>query len=233
MRPYLGSRELIHGESRWCLWLADADPNDITKSPVLRERVEAVRQFRLAAKAESTNAFSTIPHLFTQRAPQRTQFVCIPGVSSEHRPYLPCMLVDPDVIASHANYQVQDPDGLQFAVLSSSALLAWQKAIGGRLKSDLRFAVRSVWNNFPLPKLTDAQRTRMIDAGQNVLEVRAQRPDWTLAQHYNPKAMRPELLSAHAALDRAVDAALGAKQKLSTEEDRVMLLFNLYAAAVS
>lgn len=232
VRRYLGSRELIHGESRWCLWLADADPNDIATSPVLRERVDAVRRFRLAAKAESTNAFASIPHLFTQRAPQATSFVCIPRVSSEHRPYLPVLLVDPEVIASDANYQVQDPDGLQFAILSSSALLAWQKAIGGRLKSDLRFAVRTVWNNFPLPKLTDAQRARIIEAGQRVLEVRAERPEWTLAQHYNRNAMRPELLQAHAALDRAVDAALGAKRKLHTEEERTAVLFNLYAASL-
>lgn len=140
VRPYIGSQELLHNGQRWCLWLEDAAPADLTASSFLREHVQAVREFRLSAKAESTNAFATIPHLFTQRAAQTAPFVCIPGVSSEKRYFLPVALLPADAIASHLNYQVQDRDGFQFAILSSSMLMTWQKAIGGR--TQVRPAVR-------------------------------------------------------------------------------------------
>ena len=231
LRPYIGSRELIHGEQRWCLWLEDTPREDLSRSALLRERVAAVRDFRLDAKAPSTNDFATIPHLFTQRAAQGTPFVCIPRVSSENRPYLPCDHLSPDVIASDANYQVQDPDGLQFAILSSAMLLTWQKTIGGRLKSDIRFAVRTVWNNFPLPRLSSEQREGLIDAGNAVLAARAQHPERSLAQHYNANGMAAELTAAHHELDRQVDALFGAGTT-PTEGERQQALFDTYLTLV-
>ena len=231
LRPYIGSRELLHGESRWCLWLEDAAPRDLSRSRVLRERVEAVRTFRLGAKAPSTNDFASIPHLFTQRAAQRTAFVCIPGVSSEARPYLPCSRLGPEAIASHLNYQVQDPDGLQFAILSSAMLLIWQKTIGGRLESRIRFAVRTVWNNFPLPQLTREQHEGLVSAGKTVLAARNQNPDRSLAQHYSANGMEQELAAAHLELDRQVDALFGVGTN-PTEGERQQALFEAYLSLV-
>ena len=227
LRPYIGSRELLHGEERWCLWLEGMDPQDRTRSPLLADRIAKVRAFRSGAKAESTNAFATIPHLFTQRAAQDTPFVCIPGVSSEARGYLPCARLSPEAIASHANYQVQDPDGLQFAILSSSMLITWLKTIGGRLKSDLRFAVRTVWNNFPLPPISHDLRTEIILAGQDVQQARGLQPAASLAQLYNPQGMSRELLDAHHRLDAAVDSAFGGSA-FGTEEQRQAVLFAQY-----
>ena len=231
LRPYIGSRELLHGGSRWCLWLEDAAPQDLSRSPVLREQVEAVRAFRLGAKAPSTNDFASIPHLFTQRAAQRTTFVCIPRVSSENRPYLPCAYLDPDVIASDANYQVQDPDGLQFAILSSAMLLTWQKTIGGRLESRIRFAVRTVWNNFPLPQLTREQHEGLVTAGKTVLAARNQNPARSLAQHYSATGLEQELAAAHLELDRQVDALFGVGTN-PAEGERQQSLFEAYLSLV-
>ncbi|MFK5645121.1 class I SAM-dependent DNA methyltransferase [Ornithinimicrobium sp. LYQ121] len=231
LRPYIGSRELLHGEKRWCLWLEDATPLDLSRSLALRERVAAVRAFRLDAKAPSTNDFASIPHLFTQRAAQRTTFVCIPGVSSESRPYLPCARVGQEVIASHLNYQVQDRDGLQFAILSSAMLLTWQKTIGGRLESRIRFAVRTVWNNFPLPLLSGRQRADLIAAGQTVLDARAQHPHLSLAQHYAASGMDPDLQAAHLDLDRKVGALFGVCAG-AAEGDRQQALFDAYLELV-
>lgn len=228
LRPYIGSRELLHAEERWCLWLENATSRDLT-TPALRERVDAVRAFRLSAKAPSTNEFASIPHLFTQRAAQQTPFVCIPGVSSETRPYLPCARVGPEAIASHLNYQVQDPDGLQFAILSSAMLLAWQKTIGGRLESRLRFAVRTVWNNFPLPSLNAKQRNEIADAGASVIEARALYPALSLAQLYDANRMPKELTAAHETLDEVVDTLFGLRSQDRNFKGRQRVLFESYA----
>jgi len=62
------------------------------------------------------------------------------------------------VIAGNKIYKCEDPDGYAFAVASSSMFIAWQKGIGGRLKSDPNFSNTLVWNNLPLPPVDDAQR---------------------------------------------------------------------------
>ncbi|WP_367379159.1 type IIL restriction-modification enzyme MmeI [Kocuria marina] len=45
--------------------------------------------------------------------------------------------------------------------------------------------------------------------------------------------MDPALLKAHGALDRAVDTALGAAKKLTTEEQRLEVLFRNYQTLTS
>ena len=58
---------------------------------------------------------------------------------------------------------------------------------------------------------------------------RALHPERSLAEHYNPLAMTPELVKAHDALDREVDKAMGAARKLTSERQRQELLFANYA----
>ena len=134
----------------------------------------------------------------------------------------------PEVICGDANVLVEDPTGLQFGLLTSSMFLTWQQTVGGRLKSDLRFSNTLTWNTFPVPALNEQTRQRIIDAGQNVLDARALHPERSLAEHYNPLAMAPELVKAHDVLDREVDKAFGAARKLTTERQRQELLFASY-----
>jgi len=229
VRPFRGSRELMHGLERWCLWLDGANPGDIAKSPILRQRLQAVAEFRAASKAASTRKMADTPYLFGQRSQPQTDYLCLPKVVSERRKYFTVQRYSADVIASDLVFHAQDPNGLQFALASSSMFITWQKTVGGRLKSDLRFANTLTWNTFPVPELDEKTRERIIKAGQKVLDARALHPDRSLAEHYNPLAMAPELLKAHDALDREVDKAMGAARKLTTERQRQELLFANYA----
>ena len=106
--------------------------------------------------------------------------------------------------------------------------MSWQKLVGGRLKSDLNFSNKIVWNTLPLPAVSDKQRAAIIAAGQGVLEARAEQPGGSLADMYNPLVMSPSLLKAHRALDRVVDRAFGARKALETNEQRLALLFKRY-----
>src|SRR5699024_3394384 len=139
VRRFIGSRELLQKKKRWCLWLEDLKPADISKSPVLKKRLEAVQEFRSASTAASTRQMAETPHLFGQRSQPETDYVCVPAHVSETRRYFVVAHFSSEVISSNANFTIEDPDGLQFALLSSSLFIAWQKAIGGRIKSDLRF----------------------------------------------------------------------------------------------
>ena len=100
---YVGAKELLRGADRWCLWLDGMDPADLSRSPLLKQRVEAVRDFRARSKAESTREFAQFPHLFRQRAKQDVDYLCIPRHVSETRRYFTVARFAPDVIAGDAN----------------------------------------------------------------------------------------------------------------------------------
>ncbi len=231
LRPFRMGRELVRGLDRWCLWMADDDfdPTDITKSPVLRRRIEATRSMRLKSKKEATQESAVTPYLFQENRQPSSAYVGIPRVVSETRKYYTAAHLTPDVIAGDKVYTAVDPAGLLFGLISSSMFITWQRAVGGRLESRLSFANTLTWNTFPVPELDDATRQRIIAAGQKVLAARDLHPERSLAEHYNPLAMDPALIKAHDALDKEVDKAMGALRKLTTERQRQELLFENYA----
>lgn len=235
LRPFRGARELLHGEERWCLWIEPStmDPRDLQASPILRERLEAVRKFRLESKKSATRELAEVPYLFAERRAESKPYLCIPSVVSETRRYFTAARYDSGVISSNSVFQTSDEDGLQFALISSSMFITWQKMVGGRLESRLRFANTLTWNTFPVPKLDEDTQKRIVKAGQKVLDARALHPERSLAQHYAPLAMAPELVKAHDALDKEVDKAFGADERLTSERQRQQLLFDSYSVLTS
>lgn len=229
LRPYVGSRELLNGRHRWCLWLLDVEPSDLARSAELSRRVGAVKEFRAKSKAATTRDYPH-HHLFRQIGlVTEERFIALPEVSSERRRYLPIGYLEAGAIISNKVYGAPDDGGLLFGLGSSSMFITWMKAIGGRMKSDLSLSSTITWNNFPVPDLDDNVRQRIVKAGHGVLNARALHPERSLVDHYNPLAMDPVLVRAHDALDREVDRAFGASRKLSNERQRLELLFDRYA----
>ena len=224
LHRYVGARELLHGADRWCLWLEDATSADIQRSGILRDRLDAVREFRLGSKKQVTKNLADSPHLFAERRRFTQPYLCIPSVVSETRKFFTAARLDAETISSNLVFNADDPDGYLFGMVSSSMFITWQKAIGGRLKSDLRFSNTIVWNNFPLPEVSEKLRAEIIAGGQAVLDARNLHPERCLADHYNPLAMSPQLLAAHRKLDKAVDRAFRQKPFNSNEERLETLL---------
>lgn len=236
LRPFRMGRELVRGLNRWCLWMADEDfdPADINRSPILKSRVTACKEWR-SAQTPTGDAYKLkdTPHLFRPNKKRPlSSYLGIPSVVSGTRSYFTAQHLPPEVIAGNKVFTAIDPDGLLFALISSSMFITWQKTFGGRLKSDLNFSNTIVWNTFPVPELDPALRKRIIDAGKGVLAARALHPKRSLADAYNPLAMDPELLKAHDKLDRVVDQAFGATRKLNSEAQRLELLFASYAKLI-
>ena len=229
IREFRGSEELVNGLPRWCLWLVGATESEIERSEILQTRVSAVREERLSSKRAATRRLAGSPHLFGERRQPETDYLCIPRVVSESRSYMTAARFPSDVVASDAVFTAEDPDGLLFAVVSSSMFMVWQRTVGGRLKSDLRFSSTIVWNNLPLPAQSKISRVAVIRAGQGILEARELEPAKSLAQHYDPAAMSSALAEAHHALDEVVDRAFGAKRTCKREEERQEVLFQRYA----
>ena len=64
-----------------------------------------------------------------------------------------------------------------FGVLESNVHMAWMRAVCGRLKSDYDYSAKIVHNNFPWRNPTDAQRAKIENTAQAILDARALYPD--------------------------------------------------------
>lgn len=236
LRPFRMGRELVRGLDRWCLWMAEGfDPADVNRSSILKTRIQACKEYREnAPTGGDAYKYKDTPHLMRPNKNRPTKpYVGIPRVVSENRKYYTVQHLSPEVIAGDKVYTATDPDGLLFALISSSMFISWQRTVGGRLKSDLNFAGTLTWNTFPVPNLDSTSKERIIAAGKKVLEARELHPERSLADHYNPLAMDPALLKAHDALDKEVDKAFGAPRKLTSERQRQELLFENYSKLAS
>ena len=233
LRPYLGAEGFIGGEIRYCLWLVDCPPASLRAMPHVRSRVDGVRKMRLESAKEATQNKAEIPMLFTEnRQPVDGFYLAIPRTSSENRRYIPIGFLSSEVIAANDLQIVPNASLFEFGILTSSAHIGWARVTSGRMKSDIRYSVKLTYNTFPWPEPTDKQRTTIETAAQAVLDARAHYPTSTLADLYDPLTMPPELVKAHHALDRAVDAAYG-KKGFASEAERVAFLFERYQQITS
>lgn len=227
IRLYLGAREFINRKNRWCLWLVDANPSEIKKCNLVMERIARVRNFRLNSKADATRNFAKTPSLFCQIAQPDTNYIAVPEVSSENREYIPIGFLDASIIASNKLFMLPNATLYHFGILTSKVHMAWMRVVCGRLEMRYSYSKDIVYNNFPWPYPTDAQKQTIEQTAQAILDARAKFPDANLADLYDKNTMPPELIKAHQANDKAVITAYGFKPNME-EAEIVAKLFEMY-----
>ena len=232
-KPWYGSEEFIHQKPRYCLWLGDCSPAELRQMPHCMKRIEAVRNMRLASSSAGTRKLADRPTRFHVENMPDTNFIIIPSVSSEKRRYIPMGFMSPDMLASNLVLIIPDATLYHFGILESNVHMAWMRAVCGRLKSDYRYSIDVVYNNFPWPAPTDAQKAKIEQTAQAILDARAKYPDSSLADLYDDLTMPIELRKAHQDNDRAVMQAYGFDVKTMTESQCVAELFKLYQEIVT
>lgn len=228
IRQYVGADEFINNKQRYCLWLVGASPNELRKCKEVMRRVESVREFRSASKAAATRKFAEIPTLFCQIAQPDSDYIIIPGVSSERRKYIPIGFMCKEIIASNLVQIIPNATLYHFGILTSNVHMAWMRAVCGRLEMRYRYSKDVVYNNFPWPTPTDEQKAKIEQTAQAILDARALYPDCSLADLYDEVTMPPELRKAHQANDKAVMLSYGFDIKTTTETTCVAELMKLY-----
>ena len=141
--------------------------------------------------------------------------------------------MSPNVIASNSTTIVPDATLYNFGVITSNIHMAWMKCVGGRLKSDYRYSSGVVYNTFPWPTTTEAQKVKIEETAQGILDARALYPDASLADLYDELTMPPELRKAHVRNDQAVAAAYGLNKnspEFKSESACVAMLMRMYQA---
>lgn len=228
VKTYMSGGDFINGDVRYCLWLVDADPAELRLLPKVQSRIEGVKQMRLASSAESTRKYSAYPSLFRQISQPITDYLAIPEVSSEKRNYIPIAFVSKDVICSNKIQFVPSAEVWHFGILTSTMHMAWMRLVCGRLESRYSYSNTLVYNNFPWPMdATQPQREKVEESALEVLQARAQFPNSSLADLYDPVTMPPRLAKAHQQLDRAVERCYR-REPFTNDRQRVEYLFALY-----
>ena len=160
-------------------------------------------------------------------------FIVVPEVSSERRRYVPMGFMDDSVLCSNKVRLMPNATLYHFGILPSNVHMAWMRAVCGRLKSDYDYSIKIVYNNFPWPTPRDAQRAKIEQTSQAILDARTLYPDASLADLYDETTMPPELRKAHQQNDKAVMMAYGFWGKLNSEPACVSELMKMYQQIVS
>ena len=195
--------------------------------PLVLQRVEACKIDRENAPDAGRRKLAERPTQFREINNPDT-FIVVPAVSSERRRYIPIGFLDKETIATNLVITIPDADLYHFGVLTSNVHMAWMRAVCGRLKSDYRYSKDVVYNNFPWPTPTDAQKEKIEQTAQAILDARALYPDSSLADLYDETTMPPELRKAHQMNDKAVMLAYGFSVKDMTESKCVAELMRMY-----
>ena len=228
IKRFLGAKEFLHGEERWCLWLYRVAPSKWRKFTCIVKRIQAVQDFRASSQKAATRKAASNPYQFQEiRQPEEGHYLLVPRHTSQNRTYIPFGYLTTDVICGDANSLIPNATLYHFGILTSSMHMAWMRTIAGRIKSDYRYSNKIVYNNYPWPETTEAQQAKIAELAQTVLDARALYPDSSLADLYDPLTMPPELLQAHRKLDAAVEKAYG--RKFTDNEERVAYLFEKYS----
>lgn len=234
MRPLLGASEYLHNKKRWCLWLKNVSPAEMKSCSIVMERVQKCKEAREKSIAAGIRKFAETPYLFAQiTQPDGVNYIIVPRVSSERRKYVPIGFMGAETIVSDAVQIIPGAELYHFGILISNIHMAWMRAVCGRLEMRYRYSKDVVYNNFPWPSPTDAQKAKIEQTAQAILDARALYPDSSLADLYDELTMPPELRKAHQNNDRAVMQAYGFDIKTMTESACVAELMKLYQQKVA
>ena len=228
IRPFTMGKEFLHNIPRYCLWLKDVSPSEYAKCKSIKSRIEQVKIKRSQSDRISTKKLAETPMLFGEIRQPDSDYIAVPKVSSERRKYIPIGYLSQNVIAGDKIFIIPNATLYHFGILTSNVHNAWMRTVAGRLKSDYSYSNTIVYNNFPWTEPTDQQRQKIESTAKAILDARANYPDASLADLYDPLLMPADLRKAHKANDRAVMEAYGMWGKVNTEAECVAWLFRMY-----
>ncbi|HPY76188.1 MAG TPA: hypothetical protein PLB63_12395, partial [Planctomycetota bacterium] len=129
IRKLIGGEEFINNKVRYVLWLVDATPQEIKSMPLVQERIEKVRNFRLKSPKKATYEKALIPYLFDEIHQPTTTYLAIPRMSSERRPYMTIGFLSGTIIVNHSLHYIPDCPLYIFAILNSQVHNAWMRVV--------------------------------------------------------------------------------------------------------
>ena len=224
-------KSYIRGNQRYCIWVTEEQRDLALSVSAIRDRMNRVSEFRIQSTKELTRRGANTPYEFQQVRQTGTETVIIvPKVSSEAREYLPIGLLRSGSILSDLAFALYDAPLWNMALIASRLHLVWIATVCGKLKTDFRYSNTLGWNTFPVPTLTDQNKTDLTRSAEDILLARERYFPATIAEMYDPKRMDiefPLVREAHDRNDEILERIyIGRRFKNDTE--RLEKLFELY-----
>jgi len=227
VKRLIGTREIVSGTLRYCLWLSEEDRKIWGDIEPICARVNRVEAFRLASRAKTTNGYARIPYRFAQRCHQDSPAVVVPSVTPEDRLYVTPALIDGNTVVTNLAYIIYNFEPWLLAILSSRLHLVWNWAVSGRHGSGVRYTPTVSYHSFPVPKLTSHQKLELEDSAARLMLAREAHFPSSIDELYDPEAMPDDLRRAHDENDEVLERIyIGRRFRNDTE--RLEKLFDLY-----
>ncbi len=227
IRRVSGSSEIIDGRPKYCLWIPDEHLDRAMAIPEIAARVNAVRELRLANTDDSVKAMAATAHRFRESNAPRRALIAMPAVSSEKREYLPVDLLDSHCTITNRAYGIYDGDIFQLSILASRLHIVWVGTVCGRLERRYSYTNSLGWNTFPVPTLTDQNKSDLTRCAEDILLAREAHFPATIADLYDPETMPENLRAAHDRNDEVLERIyIGRRFRNDTE--RLEKLFEFY-----
>ncbi|MEO1850041.1 MAG: DNA methyltransferase [Psychrobacter sp.] len=232
IRRIYGSVEFIRGLERYCLWIEDKDLEEALSITSIRQRIEGVRTVRLASRDKSANDMAARSHQMREMRIGKLWTLTVPRTSSESRPFLPCGVIDHHSTVTSEVFSLYDAPLWNMALIASRLHLVWIATVCGKMKTDFRYSNTMGWNTFPVPTLTEKNKTNLTRCAENILLAREAHFPATIADLYDPETMPANLREAHEQNDEVIERIyIGRRFKNDTE--RLEKLFDLYTKMTS
>jgi hypothetical protein len=235
IRRYVGSREFVRSNARHCFWISDPTLDLARSIPEINHRIEQVQLLRTASKGKQSNDNATTPYKFVYAPHQEGVALIVPRVTSENRPYLPCGFVDDYTIVADTAAVIYNASTWVLALIASRLHQQWIATVCVRLRTDYRYSNTLGWNTFPVPTLTEQNKTDLTRCAEEILLAREHYFPATIADMYDPNRMDSEFPLVRHAHDRNDETLeriyIGRRFKNDTE--RLEKLFELYTKMTS
>ncbi|MGJ5048337.1 class I SAM-dependent DNA methyltransferase [Bradyrhizobium oligotrophicum] len=228
IRPFFGAHDATHGVGRFCIWASEEEYLALRGILGFQARFSIVAAMRENSDKPLTRAGAIKPYLFQQVRQTGLETVFqVPRHSSESREYYPVIVLPKGAIVGDGAFSFYDPPLWNIAVFASRLSIAWIGTVCGKIKTDFRFSNTLGWNTFPVPGLTDKNKTDLSRCAEDILLAReAHFPD-TIAELYDPERMPDDLRAAHERNDEVLERIyIGRRFRNDTE--RLEKLFDMY-----
>lgn len=228
IKQFFGSKEFINGETRYCLWIKDEDLAEAKKSPSILKQIESVKESRLKSKDAYARSLAARPHQFKTPTLAKENVIVTPRVSSENRPYLPVGIMTNSAVIGDRNFALYDAPLWNLAIIASKLHWVWIGTVCVRMRTDFSYSNTLGWNTFPLPTLTEKNKTDLTQCAQDILIAREEHFPATIADLYEAEKMPENLRHAHERNDEVLERIyIGRRFKNDTE--RLEKMFDLYS----
>lgn len=251
IRPFYGSTEFIDRAPRACLWISDEDATEAMRLKPIAERVAIVKASRVAAgngeasarskgsgagskKKEDASAkkLADTPWRFREQVMSKRQTIIVPRVSSENRPYLPVGLLESNCVVQEKAFAMYDAPLWNIALIAARLHWVWIGTVCVRMRTDFSYSNTLGWNTFPVPTLTEKNKTDLTRCAEDILLVREAHYPATIADLYDSEKMPADLREAHERNDEVLERIyIGRRFRNDTE--RLEKLFDLYTKMIA